>query len=101
MLTTVSPLKPVALIILKLLDDPFMTHFAGTNEMGLARYISDVKNDKWLLKKANRGSVWSSSFRYPASLKHLPLTGSKIPQSTQDLDVRKSTSILTVILIPV
>ncbi len=98
MLTTVSPPKPVRILGLISLDDPFMRHFDGTHEMELALCISDVKNDKWLLAKADRDSIWSCFFKYPSSLKNVPLTGSNIPRSTQELDVRISASISPMVL---
>lgn len=80
------------------LDDPFIRHFAGTHEMELALCISDVKNHKWLLAKAERDSNWSYLFKYPSSLKHMPLTSSNIPRSTQEIYVRISASIFTMVL---
>ena len=77
-----------------------MGHFADANEADLARQISDVQNDRWLLAKAGKGSIWSASFKYPANSKSALSSSSKIPQSTRDLIVKPSPFVSIVMLIP-
>ena len=78
-----------SMFCLNLAGDPFMRHFANVDETDLAQQISDVSNDK-LFVNINKGSLWSSTLKCPASSKNAPLSSPWIPQSTRDLDVRCS-----------
>ena len=85
----------MCIVYLNFLDDPFKKHFADLDEISLARQVSDIQNDK-LLAKFSKDSFWSSSYKYPASSKEAPSASARIPQSTRDLRVRSSLSILCV-----